>query len=173
MIAESGRSDTAEDQYRHLKPYIANDTKFFKRLDTTLKEVEEQKWMEYPGGSCVHLPRSQNLGSDEAYRFIYRESFCYYRMNITVSRKKGDRAMHHADLWGLQAYNGDMGLDGDDLEVYGYNNHWDHHLPKFSYAYRWRVSGGSTLYDSYLLVLKLSGAKSGWSSLVFSGENTI
>lgn len=90
--------DTADFDFRFLRAYKENDTAFmaaYLQLENewdTYRQTEEYKQdIEYPD-SCIHQEQLRETAFEEAYRFKYRQSFCPYRLNVTVGRT-GDSAI--------------------------------------------------------------------------------
>lgn len=90
----SSYSDTTDINYKMLKAYIANDISFFKKLNTDMEKGQKFKHQQENNDSCIHQLPLQNLGADEAYRFVYTEAFCQYKINVTIS-KTGDSSKIH------------------------------------------------------------------------------
>jgi hypothetical protein len=90
--------DTTEINYKVLKAYQNNDTTFFKNLSNQIKKQKEYKQYWSLMDTCIHQPALQDLGADEAYRFVFLPAFCSTPINITVT-KKGDSANLHFLLY--------------------------------------------------------------------------
>jgi hypothetical protein len=81
--------DTTEINYKILRAYQNNDTAFFKNLSSQIKREKEYKNYWSSMDTCIHQQKLQELGVDEAYRFIFLPAFCRTPINMTVT-KKGD-----------------------------------------------------------------------------------
>jgi hypothetical protein len=85
--------DTANTDFRMLRAYYRNDTNYLqeylenrKQYLVHLKKEDYKLDHVYPD-SCIHQERLDRTDYEEAYRFKYTQSFCPYKVNVTVSRK--------------------------------------------------------------------------------------
>ncbi|MGC4104051.1 hypothetical protein [Ferruginibacter sp.] len=90
--------DTTDINYKVLKAYQNNDTTFFKNLIVQIKKQKEYSHYGSLMDDCIHQPELNDLGADEAYRFIFLSAFCIEPINVTVT-KKGDSANLHFLLY--------------------------------------------------------------------------
>ncbi|MFM2048180.1 MAG: hypothetical protein RI955_728, partial [Bacteroidota bacterium] len=85
ILRSSAYSDTSEINYQVLKSYVKNDTNSLKKL---LREVRYShsyiptKWLKED--SILHNGVPSNSAHDETYKYFYVDSWCPYRINITV-----------------------------------------------------------------------------------------
>jgi hypothetical protein len=89
--------DTTNESYQFLRAYHKNDTAYlvdYLRQEADWKTYsqtkEYKKDIKYPD-SCIYQLHLQETGFEETYRFKYQQSFCPYRLNVTVGRT-GDSA---------------------------------------------------------------------------------
>ncbi|OQP59424.1 hypothetical protein A3860_37850 [Niastella vici] len=95
-------SDTSDINYKVLKAYVVNDTSFFKKLNAEMEKGQKVKQQLENNDSCIHQLSLQNLGADEAYRFVFSEAFCQYKLNVTISRTADNSNIHFIilqDVW--------------------------------------------------------------------------
>jgi hypothetical protein len=85
--------DTNNTDFRMLRAYYRNDTNYLqeylgkrKQYLAYLKKEDYKLDHVYPD-SCIHQQRLDSTNYEEAYRFKYTQSFCPYKINVTVLRK--------------------------------------------------------------------------------------
>jgi hypothetical protein len=92
-IDSSPAYDTTNTDFRMLRAYYRNDTNYLKaylenrkQYLAYLKNGDYKLDQVYPD-SCIHQERLDRTDYEEAYRFKYFQSFCPYKINVTISRK--------------------------------------------------------------------------------------
>jgi hypothetical protein len=70
-----------------------------------------------------------------------------------------EERLNGADFWGLKEENGNSGIDGSNLWVYGYTKESNWEPARYQYVHRWSPISG--IRDCFEWLLKLSKCKTG------------
>ena len=79
--------DTTDLNYKVLKAYKNNDSIFFIELDRKQLREKERSFRYLLQDSCIHLKKLEELGVEQAYRFIYTSPFCGKPIVATATKK--------------------------------------------------------------------------------------
>ncbi len=146
--------DTAEINFKILKAYQNNDTTFLKSLRTQIAQEKEDVPSWLFGDSCLHQQKLQDMGVDEAYRFIYFPPFCTTPINVTVTRK-GDSSNLHFVLYQNKYDTGACRIISEYDKKLTSNN-WEEIKSKLRVADIWglkRINGASGLDGNSLIFI--------------------
>jgi hypothetical protein len=86
--------DTAESGYKFLKAYYHNDTGTLNILDSIIRSQIDYAISEGDYDSCVSFRPLNELGAQEAYRFVYTAPFCRDNVVFTITRGAKDYSLN-------------------------------------------------------------------------------
>lgn len=86
-VEGAGGVDTGMMNYLLLKAYVNNDTAVLRKAAEEIKKWDANRKQWEAMYNCIGQAKLQDLGADEAYRFIYSQAFCQSSLSITITRK--------------------------------------------------------------------------------------
>ncbi|MBC7873130.1 MAG: hypothetical protein H7Y01_03985 [Ferruginibacter sp.] len=96
IVDSIGFYDTTTYDFNILKAYANDDTIFFKKMKKNLDQYVEPHVFNGTD-KCILPKKLSDLPVDEAYRFIYTGSFCFFGQSVTISKKGDSIKLHFVD----------------------------------------------------------------------------
>ena len=142
MQDTSGQYDTSETDHKVLKAYIANDTSFFKQLQTSVKKQATKRANWDLWNADIPLTKLQDLGADEAYRFVYSLMGTPFYEAVTVTKTGDSIKLHYFSF--SKDYFPDIPTKSIQYTKRLLKNDWDELENKLSSGDFWRLKKGNS-----------------------------
>jgi len=141
MIDTSGQYDTNELSHKLIKAYIANDTAFFKQLQANIKVQTSHRANWDVWNADIPLTKLQDLGADEAYRFVYSLMGTPFYEVVTVTKAGDSIKLHYFSF--SRDYFTDIPTKSIQYTKGLQKNDWDELENKLSLGDFWRLKKGA------------------------------